>query len=46
MPNKYYYENNASPPSATKTPPSPGTKGIKGTAPKFTPVTEEPKKGM
>ena len=47
MANKYYYGYNAPPKGETKTPPSPGTKGLaQATVTKFVPHTDEPKKGV
>jgi hypothetical protein len=51
MANKYYGDQVLSsstmfPPSKTLPTPPPGTKGVKDAAPRFAPVSEEPKKGM
>jgi len=46
MANRYYSELKEVPVKATLPTPPPGTKGVKDPAPSFTPVTEEPKKGI
>jgi len=46
MANRYYSELKQVPVKATLPPPPPGTKGVSDAPPSFTPVSEEPKKGM